>query len=61
MDSRQLRYFAAIYEEGSLARAAEREHVAISALSRHLRLMGADLNTTLFIREPRGMRPTAAG
>lgn len=61
MDTRQLRYFAAIHEEGSLARAAEREHVAISALSRHLRLMETDLNTALFIREPRGMRPTAAG
>lgn len=61
MDSRQLRYFAAIHEEGSLARAADRENVAISALSRHLKLMEADLNTALFVREPRGMRPTAAG
>lgn len=61
MDSRQLRYFAAIHEEGSLARAAERESVAISALSRHISLMEADLNTKLFIREPRGMRPTASG
>ena len=61
MDSRQLRYFAAIHEEGSLARAAEREHVAASALSRHLANLEAELATRLFIREPRGMRPTAAG
>lgn len=61
MDSRQLRYFAAIHEEGSLARAAERQHVAISALSRHLGNLEFELGTLLFIREPRGMRPTAAG
>ncbi len=61
MDSRQLRYFAAIQEEGSLARAAEREHVAISALSRHLANLEAELGTLLYVREPRGMRPTAAG
>lgn len=61
MDSRQLRYFTAIHEEGSLARAAEREHVAISALSRHLANLEAELGTQLCIREPRGMRPTAAG
>lgn len=61
MDSRQLRYFAAIHEEGSLARAGEREHVAISALSRHLANLEAELGTQLYVREPRGMRPTAAG
>lgn len=61
MDSRQLRYFTAIHEEGSLARAAEREHVAISALSRHLANLEAELGTQLCIREHRGMRPTAAG
>jgi LysR family transcriptional regulator, nitrogen assimilation regulatory protein len=61
MDSRQLRYFASIHEEGSLARAAERERVAVSALSRHVANLEADLGSTLFEREPRGMRPTAAG
>ncbi len=61
MDSRQLRYFAAIHEEGALARAAERERVAVSALSRHLANLEAELGTTLFERRPRGVRPTAAG
>jgi LysR family nitrogen assimilation transcriptional regulator len=61
MDSRQLRYFAAIYEEGSLARAAERERVAVSALSRHLANLEAELGSRLFDREPRGVRPTGAG
>lgn len=61
MDSRQLRYFAAIHEEGSLARAADRERVAVSALSRHLANLEAELGCPLFDRLPRGVRPTAAG
>lgn len=61
MDSRQLRYFAAIYEEHALARAAERERVAVSALSRHLANLEAELGTALFERKPRGVKPTAAG
>ncbi|WP_299665676.1 LysR substrate-binding domain-containing protein [uncultured Ruegeria sp.] len=61
MDSRQLRYFAAIFEEGALARAAERERVAVSALSRHLSNMETELGTPLFERLPRGVRPTASG
>ncbi|RLK07863.1 LysR family transcriptional regulator [Ruegeria conchae] len=61
MDSRQLRYFAAIFEEGALARAADRERVAVSALSRHLSNLEAELGTQLFERLPRGVRPTASG
>nr|WP_276562328.1 LysR substrate-binding domain-containing protein [Hoeflea prorocentri] len=61
MDSRQLRYFAAIFEEGALARAADRERVAVSALSRHLSNLEAELGTPLFERMPRGVRPTASG
>ncbi|MFV0474157.1 MAG: LysR family transcriptional regulator [Pikeienuella sp.] len=61
MDERQLRYFAAIYEEGALARAALRERVAVSALSRHLANLEAETGARLFEREPRGVRPTASG
>lgn len=61
MDSRQLRYFVAIHEAGSLARAAEREHIAVSALSRHLANLESELATELFERKPRGVRATAAG
>lgn len=61
MDNRQLWYFAAIYEEGALAHAATRERVAVSALSRHLANLEAELGVKLFAREPRGVRPTAAG
>lgn len=61
MDSRQLRYFAAIHDHGSLSGAANHLHVATSALSHHLANLEANLGTKLFIRRPRGLTPTAAG
>ncbi|MFW8596466.1 LysR family transcriptional regulator, partial [Cribrihabitans neustonicus] len=61
MDSRQLRYFAAIYEQGSLAQAAGHLNVAASALSHHLANLEAELGAQLFLRRPRGLSPTAAG
>lgn len=61
MDSRQLRYFAAVYEASSVSRAAETLNIAASALSHHLTNLEAELGTSLFVRKPRGMQPTAAG
>lgn len=61
MDTRQLRYFEAIYETGSVSQASERLNIAASALSHHLANLEADLAATLFIRRARGMTPTAAG
>ena len=61
MDSRQLRYFAAIYERGTLSNAAETCRVAVSALSHHLANLEAEFGAKLFVRKPRGLRPTAAG
>lgn len=61
MDLRQLRYFAAIYEQGGLSRAAAHCRVAVSALSHHLANMEAEYGTELFTRQRRGMHPTAAG
>lgn len=61
MDSRQLRYFAAICDAGSLSAAAATENVAVSALSYHLANLEAELGVSLFRRKPRGLEPTAAG
>lgn len=61
MDSRQLRYFAAIHDAGSLSAAAAAEHVAVSALSYHLANLESELGVALFSRKPRGLAPTAAG
>lgn len=61
MDFRQLRYFAAIHDHGTLSHAAEHLNVATSALSYHLANLEAHLDTRLFVRRPRGLTPTAAG
>ncbi len=61
MDVRQLRYFVAIYEHGALSRAGDQLRVAVSALSHHLANLEADLDNKLFVRLPRGLKPTAAG
>lgn len=61
MDLRQLRYFLAIVEEGSISRAAERVHVAQPALSLHVKRMEERLGTALLIRGAQGVVPTEAG
>lgn len=61
MESRQLRYFTAIFEHGSLSAAAAHLHIATSALSHHLSNLEEQLGTQLFVRRPRGLAPTAAG
>jgi LysR family transcriptional regulator, nitrogen assimilation regulatory protein len=61
MNFRQLKYFAAIYEHGTLSQAAEHMRVAVSALSHHLANLESELGSALFVRKPRGMQPTAAG
>ncbi|SIO31017.1 LysR family transcriptional regulator [Vannielia litorea] len=61
LDTRQLQYFVAIVEHGSLARASAHLNVAASALSHHLAQLEARFGQPLFERKPRGMEPTAAG
>lgn len=61
MDTRQLRYFVAICDHQNLSHAADACNTAASALSHHIANLEAELETTLFLRKPRGMEPTAAG
>lgn len=56
-----LRLFRAAVEERSLAQAAEREGIALSAASRRITDMEARLGTALLHRHDRGVTPTAAG
>src|SRR5262245_39456172 len=56
-----LSLFIAVVEETSLAKAAEREHLAPSAISKRLQDLELNLNVKLFERKPTGMFPTAAG
>jgi DNA-binding transcriptional LysR family regulator len=56
-----LRLFIAVCEEGNIARAAERESLVASALSKRIAAIEADIGTPLLVRGRRGITPTAAG
>lgn len=61
MDLRQLRYFVAIVECGSISRASQQLNIAQPALSLHIRNMEAELDLPLLFRTPQGVQPTEAG
>jgi DNA-binding transcriptional LysR family regulator len=61
IDLLTLRLFIAVCEERSLNRAATRENIALSALSRRVSDMEAALGLSLLRRHSRGVEPTAAG
>lgn len=61
MDLRQLRYFVAIVEEGSITAAAHRLHMSQPPLSLTLTQLEKDLGVTLLRRHARGVTPTEAG
>ncbi len=58
---RFLRYVDEVARVGSIRQAAERLHVAPSAVNRRIQDLEDELGTPLFERLPRGMRLTAAG
>ncbi len=60
-DFTSLRIFLAVYLTGNIARAAEREHIAPSAISKRLQDLEADAGVPLFHRHARGVTATAAG
>jgi LysR family nitrogen assimilation transcriptional regulator len=61
LEIRQIRYFVAIYEAGSVTKAATRLHIAQSALSQQLAHLEYELGVQLFTRSPQGVFPTAFG
>ncbi len=60
-DLTSLRLFAAICETRSLTRAAERLNMALSAASRRLHQIEAEVGMPLVKRLPHGLEPTMAG
>jgi LysR family nitrogen assimilation transcriptional regulator len=60
MELRQLQYFSALFEEGSVTRAARRVNVVQPALSMQIAKLEAMVEQKLFERTPQGMLPTAA-
>lgn len=60
LDPVSLRLFVAVMEEGTIAEAAAREHIAASAVSKRLSELEQTLATELFVRSNKGTEPTAA-
>jgi DNA-binding transcriptional LysR family regulator len=61
MNLRQLEYFVAIAEQGSVTQAAERLLVSQPSLSQQIRTLETELGGALLERLPRGVRLTTAG
>ncbi|MFD8275938.1 LysR family transcriptional regulator [Streptomyces flaveolus] len=61
VDTRLLRYFTAVAEEGSLTGAAKRLFVSQPALTKQIRRLEDDLGVRLFARSRSGMALTEAG
>jgi DNA-binding transcriptional LysR family regulator len=56
-----LRTFLAVYRAGTVTRAAESLHLTQPAVSMQVKALESQVGRELFRREPRGVRPTAAG
>ena len=61
VDTRLLRYFAVVAQEGNLTRAAERLFVSQPALTKQIKQLESQVGAQLFIRSRAGMTLTAAG
>jgi DNA-binding transcriptional LysR family regulator len=61
MDLRQIHYFVAACEEGSLSAAANRLNCTASGVSQQMSALEARLGASLFERNRRGVTPTAVG
>lgn len=61
MDIRQLRYFIAIVDDGSISAAASRIGIAQPSLSQHLKNLEAQLGVDLLVRTSKGVTVTDAG
>jgi len=61
VDTRLLRYFAAVAAEGNLSRAAKRLYVSQPALTKQIKQLESQLGVRLFTRSRAGMTLTTAG
>jgi len=61
LDPVSLQHFVAVCEEGNIARAAARESLVASALSKRIAALEAEVGVALLVRRRRGVEPTPAG
>jgi DNA-binding transcriptional LysR family regulator len=60
-DLQSLKFFLAVYELGSVTRAAEQHNIAVSAVTKRIQDLEANYRVRLFDRQARGVVPTLAG
>lgn len=61
LDPTSLRLSVRVVEEGTIARAADREHIAAAAVSKCMSELEDTLGTQLLMRTNKGVEPSAAG
>lgn len=61
LDPVSLRLFVQVVEQGTIAAAAERQHISAAAVSKRLSEIEAALHTPVLTRTNKGVEPTAAG
>ena len=61
MNIKQIRYFVAVFRDGSLSAAAKEQYVTVQAVSKAIADLERELKNDLFVRESRGVHPTPFG
>lgn len=61
MNIKQIKYYVAVVEQGSLSAAAKSQYVTVQAVSKAIADLERELGNDLLVRESRGVRPTSFG